>query len=167
MPVISNSANSDYSPSQTLPFCCTLSRQSCPQSYLSSFRYWAYISSTPSRNSGRLSVVLGEYPGLLQPGIDIILTEGVRHLSGPRFLISPLSHVAQLIRRALPPPLRYVIRENSWMIKSAYRGRDVPPAQGVIIQTTVSRRFRNCWTGCHCYGESIAHHIRRDESSGP
>jgi cytochrome P450 len=58
--------------------------------------------------------------------------KGVRsvgHLSGPRLLIDPLSGLVQLIRRALPPPLRFVIRENSWMVKNVYRdfaaaGRD-------------------------------------------
>ena len=68
--------------------------------------------------------------------------------------------MVQLIRRALPRPLRFLIRENSWMVKSLYQGRDALPAQEVIILTTVSHRFRLCWTGCHCYGESITHHMR-------
>ena len=41
------------------------------------------------------------------------------------------------------------------MVKNRYQGRDALPAQEIIL-ITVSRRFRRCWTGCHCYGESIA-----------
>ena len=48
------------------------------------------------------------------------------YLPGPRVLIYPLSALAQLIRRALPP-FRYVIRDNLWLFKNGHQGRDIPP----------------------------------------
>ena len=66
-------------------------------------------------------------PESIQPKNDITESHFDSHLSGPRVLINPLSAVAQLIRLALPP-FRYVIRDNSWLLKNGHQGRDIPPA---------------------------------------
>ena len=44
------------------PFAIPL-RQSCTQFYLSFFRFWAYIYSSPCSNSEELFAALGRYPG--------------------------------------------------------------------------------------------------------
>jgi hypothetical protein len=65
-------------------------------------------------------------PVPIQPKNDITESHFDSHLSGPRVLIYPLSPLAQLIRRALPP-FRYVIRDNSSLLKNGHQGRDIPP----------------------------------------
>ncbi|KAH9172715.1 cytochrome P450 [Lactarius sanguifluus] len=51
----------------------------------------------------------------------------VGHLPGPRLLLNPMWLLGQMIRRALPP-IRYVSRGPSWMIKGGYQGRGILPS---------------------------------------
>ena len=55
-------------------------------------------------------------------------------LSGPRVLITPMSALTQLARVVLPL-FRYVIRENSWVIKNGNRGKDMQPVQEIICES--------------------------------
>jgi hypothetical protein len=66
---------------------------------------------------------VGLVPWFLQPK-NIITESTFSGLSGPRVLITPMSTLTQLIRLVLPP-FRYVVRENSWIIKNGNRGRDM------------------------------------------
>ena len=92
------------------------------------FAFWPIYTSVPVG-------ILEGYPWCwvgtpLQPKNNITESYFDRHLSGHRDLITPGSPVAQLIRRALPP-FRYVIRENSWMLKNGYQGRYMPLVQEI------------------------------------
>jgi hypothetical protein len=76
---------------------------------------------------------VGWVPWPLQPNNDI--TESTfSSLSGPRVLITPISALAQLTRVVLPP-FRYVIRDNSWIIKNGKKGRDMQPVQEIISES--------------------------------
>ncbi|KAN0127112.1 cytochrome P450 [Lactarius tabidus] len=90
----------------------------------------------------RLLLALLSLLGLYLVQILLEFWKGVRsigHLSGPRVLISPSSALAQLIRRALPPPLRFVIRENSWIVKNFYQDFATAGQDAIAMDVTSSR----------------------------
>ena len=76
---------------------------------------------------------VGWVPWFLQPK-NVTTESTFRSLSGPRVLITPMSALTQLTRVVLPP-FRYVIRENSWVIKNGNRGRDMQPVQEIICES--------------------------------
>ena len=107
------------------PPLCALSQtvELCTQFYLSSFRFWLYIYSRPCWNCEGLSTVLGRTP---PPTNNLSEIYSSRHLPGPRLLFDTTWFLGQLIRHALPP-IRYVSRGGSWMLKEGYQGRGVSP----------------------------------------